>query len=114
MKLCVENPGLLFWPTGYVGMLSVRPKGPTLEAQRAESGEGFFNWEGAASPVPHQLRGLGERCEWDRGRDVDMLQHTRQRRVIGQNYHFLALRSVPVPFFSTNVTWFSSLKLCSF
>jgi len=43
------------------GRLSARPEGPTLEAQRAESG-GEVLGKGTASPLPTSYRGSGERC----------------------------------------------------
>ena len=43
-----------------MGMLSVRPEGPTLEARRAESGEGFLG-RGQRTPSPPAM-GSGERC----------------------------------------------------
>jgi len=39
-----------------VGMLSLRPEGPTLEARRAESGEGFL--VGSSESHPQQLKSL--------------------------------------------------------
>ena len=44
-----------------MGMLSARPKGPTFEAQRADSGGGVLE-EGQRAPSP-PARGSGERCE---------------------------------------------------
>ena len=59
-SICVENRG-----DG-----GARPEGPKPEARRAEAGGGVLG-EGAASPPPHQLGGLGERCklpQWGPGR----------------------------------------------
>ena len=44
-----------------LGGLSARPEGPKREARRAKSGVGFLG-RGQRAP-PHQLGGLGERCE---------------------------------------------------